>query len=103
MLTREIIEEAPGDWSVTVGGEFIGYTKTEQQAIAKANTYAHSLLSKQTVDNEPIKDVFSANQSSILMTVICPECYGPTHTIFTTYGDYRQCDADRGHMRVRVA
>ena len=51
---------------------------------------------------EPIEDLFGANQSSLLMTLLCPECTGSTHTIFTAYGDYRQCDADCGHMRVRV-
>jgi len=52
---------------------------------------------------EVLEDLFGATkQSSLTMTVLCPDCCGQTHTIFTMHGDYRQCDADRTHERVRV-
>lgn len=108
MLVRQIIEEAPGDWSVTVNGEFLGYARTEQQAEQKANAYAYNLLSRQSIVEEPIEDLFGATcQSSMTMTTVCPDCYGPTHAIFTYPNgqrvNYRQCDTDRTHARVRVS
>jgi hypothetical protein len=53
-------------------------------------------------DDDVLDDPFGANQSSLLMTVLCPECTGPTHTIFTSHGDYRKCSTNAAHARVRV-
>ena len=64
--------------------------------------YVLTSVGKIWATDEPLDDLFGANQSSLLMTVLCPTCCGSTHTIFTRYGDYRVCDADRTHERVRV-
>jgi hypothetical protein len=53
-------------------------------------------------DDDMLADPFGANQSSLLMTVLCPECCGETHTIFTSHGDYRKCSGNAAHARVRV-
>jgi ABC-type dipeptide/oligopeptide/nickel transport system ATPase component len=108
MLLREIVCEAPGDWSVMVDGEFIGYARTEQQAHAKADAYAYTLLSRQPVfpEDEPIEDLFSAGQNAVTMTVPCPTCYGETHAVYTHVDDvrraYRKCSTNAAHVRVRV-
>lgn len=60
----------------------------------------------QAAPQEPLEDLFGAKQTSMTMTVVCPDCCGSTHTIFTYPNgqriDYRQCDKDRTHERVRV-
>lgn len=52
---------------------------------------------------EPIEDLFGAGQNAVTMTVPCPECYGQTHTVFTSHGHYRKCDVNFSHAWVRVA
>jgi hypothetical protein len=54
-------------------------------------------------DDDVLADPFGTNQSNLTMTVLCPECTGPTHTVFTSHGDYRKCSTNAAHERVRVA